>query len=98
MADPVPQLKVRQAPQMALPVEPTPVPSPAPVPWYMDRSFIASICAMLTALFAALGAWLSQSNSVDAKKQSQQNAAQIQDVHKDVKHNAKAMGIPPRAE
>lgn len=73
-------------------------PTPSPVPWYKDRSFLASICAMLTAMFAALGAWLGQSNSVDAKRQSVENAVQIQDVHKEVKHQGNMRGIAPRVE
>jgi len=77
------------------PVTPViPVPVPVAPPWYRDRTFLASLMGMLAAVFTTIGAWLSQSASVEGKKQSEENGAQIKSVHKDVKASNKALGFP----
>lgn len=85
---------VEPLPPIAEPPKLPTIPVPVAPPWYRDRAFIASVIGMLTAVLTAIGAWLSQASSVDAKRQSEENAAQIKSVHKDVKNANRALGFP----
>lgn len=93
-------MKAKQAsgPEPLDPPDAEPVPVKPGLPWYKDRTFLASLFALITAISTTIGAWLAQSSAVDARREGSANAEQLKRVRVDVKNAAAVLGVPSKQD